>query len=177
MEWLQRHIWPAEAKLTADDVYWGTRLACVEMIRTGTVRFWDMYWQPDAVARAVADAGLRATVGPPLIDGGDPAGADDLKRAALYGLAELDEVGSDLVSASLAPHAIYTVGGVAGVDRPSAAEPASRFRSTSPRPRARSTAASPPTASARPTASTGSACSVPAPCSPMGSGSTSTSAS
>ena len=109
MEWLQGHIWPAEAKLTAADVYWGTRLACVEMIRTGTVRFWDMYWQPGAVARAVADAGLRATVGPPLIDGGDPAGTDDLKRAAVSGLAELDEVGSDLVSASLAPHAIYTV--------------------------------------------------------------------
>ena len=46
---------------------------------------------------------------PPLIDGGDPAGTDDLKRAAVSGLAELDEVGSDLVSASLAPHAIYTV--------------------------------------------------------------------
>jgi 5-methylthioadenosine/S-adenosylhomocysteine deaminase len=109
MEWLQGHIWPAEAKLTAADVYWGTRLACVEMIRTGTVRFWDMYWQPGAVARAVADAGLRATVGPPLIDGGDPAGSDDLRRAAGSGLAEIEEVGNDLVSASLAPHAIYTV--------------------------------------------------------------------
>ena len=57
MEWLERHIWPAEAKLEAEDVYWGTRLACAEMIRTGTVRFWDMYWQPGATARAVADAG------------------------------------------------------------------------------------------------------------------------
>ena len=36
MEWLEGHIWPAEAKLDADDVYWGTRLACAEMIRTGT---------------------------------------------------------------------------------------------------------------------------------------------
>ena len=62
MEWLEQRIWPAEAKLTDDDVYWGTRLACVEMIRTGTVRFWDMYWHPAAVARAVEDAGIRATV-------------------------------------------------------------------------------------------------------------------
>jgi 5-methylthioadenosine/S-adenosylhomocysteine deaminase len=68
MEWLEEMIWPAEARLSAEDVYWGTRLACVEMIRTGTVRFWDMYWHPVAVARAVRDAGLRATVGPPLLD-------------------------------------------------------------------------------------------------------------
>ena len=37
MEWLEQKIWPAEARLTDDDVYWGTRLACLEMIRTGTV--------------------------------------------------------------------------------------------------------------------------------------------
>jgi len=109
MEWLEGHIWPAEAKLTAEDVYWGTRLACVEMIRTGTVRFWDMYWQPGAVARAVTDAGVRATVGPPLLDGGDPAGLDDLKRAAESGLAELSEGSDEFVAPSLAPHAIYTV--------------------------------------------------------------------
>ena len=52
MEWLEAHIWPKEALLTDDDVYWGTRLACLEMIRSGTVRFWDMYWRPSAVARA-----------------------------------------------------------------------------------------------------------------------------
>ncbi len=109
MDWLQDHIWPVEAKLTAEDVYWGTRLACVEMIRTGTVRFWDMYWQPGAVARAVADAGIRATVGPPLLDGGDPEGLADLQRAAAAGLEELDAAPSELVTASLAPHAIYTV--------------------------------------------------------------------
>ena len=69
MEWLEAHIWPKEALLTDDDVYWGTRLACLEMIRSGTVRFWDMYWRPNAVARAVESAGMRATVGLPLIDG------------------------------------------------------------------------------------------------------------
>ena len=63
MRWLREKIWPVEAKLEPDDVYWGTRLACVEMIRTGTTRFWDMYWHPAATARAVEDAGLRATIG------------------------------------------------------------------------------------------------------------------
>ncbi len=65
LDWLEGHIWPAEARLDADDVYWGTRLACLEMIRTGTTRFWDMYWQPAAVAHAVTDAGLRADGRPP----------------------------------------------------------------------------------------------------------------
>ncbi len=109
MDWLQNHIWPAEAKLNDDDVYWGTRLACAEMIRTGTVRFWDMYWRPGAVARAVTDAGVRATIGPPLLDGGDPAGLDDLKRAAAEGLEAIDSVTSFVTAPSLAPHAIYTV--------------------------------------------------------------------
>ena len=71
MRWLEEKIWPVEAKLEAEDVYWGTRLACVEMIRTGTARFWDMYWHPEATSRAVRDAGLRATIGGPLFGLGD----------------------------------------------------------------------------------------------------------
>lgn len=52
MEWLRTRIWPAEAKLEPDDVYWGTRLACLEMIRSGTTRFFDMYWHGVEAARA-----------------------------------------------------------------------------------------------------------------------------
>ena len=62
MEWLEDRIWPAEAQLTQDDVYWGTRLACLEMIRSGTTRFWDMYWHQFDIARAVMDSGMRASV-------------------------------------------------------------------------------------------------------------------
>ncbi len=80
MRWLEEVIWPVEARLDADDVYWGARLACVEMIRTGTVRFWDMYWHAGATARAVEDAGLRATVGAPLIDVGAAAGERQASR-------------------------------------------------------------------------------------------------
>ncbi|HSO96644.1 MAG TPA: amidohydrolase [Acidimicrobiia bacterium] len=108
MEWLEDHIWPAEAKLDADDVYWGTRLACLEMIRTGTIRFWDMYWQPGAVARAVTDAGLRATVGLPLIDGLDPARSATLRADALRFLDEVADAGPH-VTPSLTPHSIYAV--------------------------------------------------------------------
>jgi 5-methylthioadenosine/S-adenosylhomocysteine deaminase len=106
MPWLQERIWPVEAKLEAEDVYWGTRLACAEMIRSGTTRFWDMYWQPEATARAVADAGLRATIGAPLIDlDGDEKG---MRESALASLDHLAGLGPSIAGA-LAPHAIYTV--------------------------------------------------------------------
>jgi 5-methylthioadenosine/S-adenosylhomocysteine deaminase len=107
MQWLEDKIWPAEARLSDDDVYWGTRLACVEMIRTGTARFWDMYWRPVAVARAVRDAGLRATVGPPLLDGLDASRSKVSCDEAARLLDELVEH-APWVQASLAPHGIYT---------------------------------------------------------------------
>ncbi len=106
MRWLREAIWPVEGKLEPEDVYWGTRLACLEMIRTGTSRFWDMYWHPGESARAALDAGLRATIGGPLFDadGGTAAMRDKA-------LASLDELfGFDgAIGVSLAPHSIYTV--------------------------------------------------------------------
>ncbi|HZP28305.1 MAG TPA: amidohydrolase [Acidimicrobiia bacterium] len=108
MEWLQTKIWPAEARLDDDDVYWGTRLACLEMIRSGTVRFWDMYWRPVAVARAVEDSGLRAAVGMPLIDGLDPEQGKKMCAEAARALDELAGC-SDRITPSLTPHGIYTV--------------------------------------------------------------------
>ncbi len=88
MEWLEQRIWPAEANLTGADVYWGTRLACLEMIRSGTVRFWDMYWHQLDVARAVLDSGLRAFVGQPILEfEGAPEGARP--EAAAEGIAAL----------------------------------------------------------------------------------------
>jgi len=109
MEWLERHIWPAERKLEADDVYWGTRLACLEMARAGTVRFWDMYWKQAATARAVKDAGMRAVIGAPLIDDNDPANSPELLAKARRTIDEIEEAGGGAVQAALAPHAIYTV--------------------------------------------------------------------
>jgi len=106
MRWLQEKVWPVEAKLDAEDVYWGTRLACAEMIRTGTAHFWDMYWQPEATARAVEDAGLRATIGGPLFDAdGRTVEAQARVTAELDALA--DQAGE--IDAALAPHSIYTV--------------------------------------------------------------------
>jgi 5-methylthioadenosine/S-adenosylhomocysteine deaminase len=106
MRWLRERVWPVEAKLEPDDVYWGTRLACVEMIRTGTARFWDMYWHPEATARAVKDAGLRATIGGPLFDAdGGTAGMQAKALENLDALAGRDPA----IGAALAPHSIYMV--------------------------------------------------------------------
>lgn len=106
MPWLEEKIWPVEAKLSDEDVYWGARLACAEMLRSGTTRFWDMYWHPEATARAVTDAGIRATIGAPLFDlNGSP---EKLRESAHRSLEQLAEFGPR-VSPALAPHAIYTV--------------------------------------------------------------------
>jgi 5-methylthioadenosine/S-adenosylhomocysteine deaminase len=106
MQWLEEKIWPVERRLEPDDVYWGTRLACLEMVRSGTVRFWDMYWHPEAAARAVSDAGLRATLAAPLIDADGRTEA--MREAALRSLDGLVGAG-ERIHAGLAPHAIYTV--------------------------------------------------------------------
>jgi 5-methylthioadenosine/S-adenosylhomocysteine deaminase len=106
MRWLKEKIWPVERKLQPEDVYWGTRLACLEMIRNGTARFWDMYWHPTASARAAQDAGMRATVAAPLID--VDGRSEAMREAALQSLDELADAG-ERIDVGLAPHAIYTV--------------------------------------------------------------------
>lgn len=106
MPWLEERIWPVEAKLDEEDVYWGARLACAEMVRSGTARSWDMYWQPEATARAVEDAGIRAAIGAPLFDAN--GSFEQLQESAHRSLEALAQFGP-LVTPTLAPHAIYTV--------------------------------------------------------------------
>lgn len=108
MEWLRNVIWPVEARMEEEDTYWGTRLACAEMIRTGTVRFWDMYWHPAATVRAVEESGVRATISAPLVDQGDAPEGVGVPEMARRSLEEIGEP-RELVSPALGPHAIYTV--------------------------------------------------------------------
>jgi 5-methylthioadenosine/S-adenosylhomocysteine deaminase len=108
MDWLRAKIWPAEAKLEPEDVYWGTRLACVEMIRAGTTKFVDMYWYAAETAAAVRDSGMRAVISNVIIDQLDPAKGEALRPEELETLDRLGEAGPQ-VQPSLGPHAIYTV--------------------------------------------------------------------
>lgn len=68
-EWLTQKIWPVEAKLTPEDVYWGTMLAIVEMVRAGVTTFGDMYFHMEEVARAVRESGVRACLAEGMFDG------------------------------------------------------------------------------------------------------------
>lgn len=65
--WLEEKIWPLEARLDSDRVYWGTMLAIAEMIRGGTTTFTDMYFFEDAVARAAEETGIRAVLSRGLV--------------------------------------------------------------------------------------------------------------
>ena len=73
MDWLHGHIFPAEAKLSEQWVYWGTMLACAEMILSGTTAFCDMYLFEHKTAEAAKRAGVRALVGEVLYDFDSPA--------------------------------------------------------------------------------------------------------
>ena len=110
MEWLQTRIWPAEARLTEEDVYLGARLGILEMIRGGTTFFNEMYWHRPAIVRAVEEMGVRAQVGCTLIDLGNPEMLESQKREMLDLAEGRIPIGDpDRVGLALAPHSIYTV--------------------------------------------------------------------
>lgn len=84
-DWLEGHIWPAEAKLTAEDVYKGSLLACLEMIRSGITSFADMYFFMDETAKAVEASGLRASLCHGLIElWNEEKGETDLKEGKRF---------------------------------------------------------------------------------------------
>lgn len=102
--WLNDHIWPFEAKMTAEDIYIGTRLAILEMIKSGTVFYNDMYWMMDAVWKATEEMGVRACLGVTVMDN---LGEEKLRKS--FDLIEEYQEKSPLISMSVAPHAPYTV--------------------------------------------------------------------
>ncbi|MDY6774813.1 MAG: amidohydrolase [Halobacteria archaeon] len=108
--WLREKIWPIEARLQPDDIYAGTRLAALEMIKSGTTSFGDMYFEMERVAEAVEEAGLRATLGYGMIT--ENKETEDEKREELEGgvefVREYDGAANGRVSAMLAPHAPYS---------------------------------------------------------------------
>ena len=110
MEWLQGHIWPAEAKwVNPEFVRDGTELAIAEMLRGGTTCFNDMYFYAEETARTALAAGMRAVVGMILLD--FPTGYAQTPEEYLNkGLALRDDFRvNELVTTAFAPHAPYTV--------------------------------------------------------------------
>ena len=104
--WLNDHIWPFEAKMTAQDIYNGSRLAVLEMIRSGTTFFCDMYWMMEETAKAVEEMGIRAALGVTLMDRlGEEKIATDLRF-----LESWKSPCANRVELAIAPHAVYTAG-------------------------------------------------------------------
>ena len=107
-KWLEEKIWPAEAKLTSEDVYWGMKLACLEMIKSGTTTFVDNYWFVPAGARATEEMGLRAVLAPPFFDLFDMQKREEAIKQTEEIFQESKNFNSR-ITFGLAPHSIYTV--------------------------------------------------------------------
>ncbi len=80
MDWLYNKIWPTEQKLDDELVYWGTKLACLEMLKTGTTCFNDQYWNLDAAVKATSEMGMRSVQSYVILDLGDKAKWEKIKR-------------------------------------------------------------------------------------------------
>ncbi len=106
MEWLEQKIWPAEAKLSANDIYWGTMLAIVEMIKSGTTCFADMYFSMDEVARAVQETGIRAVLARGMVGVGPESELAFTESEEL--IAKWNGSNNGRIKVMLGPHAPYT---------------------------------------------------------------------
>ncbi len=109
--WLREDIWPVEAELTPDDIEAGAELGVVEMIRSGTTAFADMYFAVDRVADVVDRAGLRARLGHGVVTVGkdaDAATADIEESLAVA--VELDGAADGRIRTAFMPHSLTTVG-------------------------------------------------------------------
>lgn len=107
MDWLQQMIWPIEAKLCSDDIYWGAMLAAAEMIRSGTTTFADMYG-PDMerVAEVVEISGLRGVLSRGLIGLAPDAEKKIDENAYLY--ENFHGTADGRITVMFGPHALYT---------------------------------------------------------------------
>ncbi len=107
-DWLENHIWPAEAQLTDNDLYIGTKLACLEMIRSGTTAFVDMYIHVDRVARAVEESGMRAALSYGMIDLGDETRAESELKEGRRFVKEWNGRADGRITTMYGPHAPNT---------------------------------------------------------------------
>lgn len=106
MEWLDKKMLPAESRMTGEDIYWGALLAMIEMIKSGTTAFADMYVHMNEVAQAVDQSGIRASLSRGLIDFGDDGG--QRLREGIDLIEKWSGKADGRISTMLGPHAPYT---------------------------------------------------------------------
>ncbi|MBR5100932.1 MAG: amidohydrolase [Bacteroidales bacterium] len=105
-KWLTEYIWPYENRMTRQDIREGSRLAVREMIRTGSVFFSDMYFDIEETLAIVQEYGLRAAIGVTFVE----AHAKSQRAEKLDMLRHWVDPTGGLITLTVAPHAIYTVG-------------------------------------------------------------------
>jgi len=105
--WLKEKIWPVEARMTREDVYWASLLGIAEMLRAGVTTFCDMYWHVEAVAEAVRESGIRACLSGVVI--GVLPGAETMFARAVERVTSLIAEGHPRIVPCFGPHAPYTV--------------------------------------------------------------------
>lgn len=109
-DWLRKHIWPAEQRWVSPEfVRDGMHLALAEMLRGGVTGFNEMYFFPEVMAETVAEVGMRASIGVPIIDVPTPwaGGIGECLDKASSLMADWSS--HELIDIALAPHAPYTV--------------------------------------------------------------------
>ena len=106
MPWLNDKIWPAEAKFVNESIYWGSSLAVLEMLQSGTTTFADMYDSMHEVARVVEESGVRANLSRGLIVFSDTEGKNIQKNVRLY--ENFHNQAEGRLKVWFAPHAPYT---------------------------------------------------------------------
>jgi 5-methylthioadenosine/S-adenosylhomocysteine deaminase len=104
--WLTQYIWPFEAKLTAGDIEIGSRLAVLEMIKSGTVFFADMYWHREQTMKVVEEMGVRAAIGVTISD--LLSSPEVLEQNFEFLKNHTGE--SERVKLVVMPHSVYAVG-------------------------------------------------------------------
>ncbi|MBX6395466.1 MAG: amidohydrolase [Alicyclobacillaceae bacterium] len=107
MDWLQHRIWPVENRLTGEDIYWGSLLAILEMIESGTTTFTDMYFHMDRVAEAAAVSGIRAVLSRGIIGVGPDEGRQAIEESRSF-VRRWHRAEEGRIVTMLGPHAPYT---------------------------------------------------------------------
>lgn len=106
--WLNDHIWPMEANLNGDYCYIGALLGAVELIKSGTTTFSDMYFYMEDVARAVEDAGIRAVLSYGMIDFGDAEKREAEIEENLQLFKSCNGMADGRIKVFFGPHSPYT---------------------------------------------------------------------
>ncbi len=109
--WLQESVWPREARLEDEDVYWGMLLGAAELLGNGVTTTCEQYRHPTAVVEAVLEAGIRTVYTPAIFDRPDAGPGSNWEALLAAACAVIDATAgkSERFQMGLGPHATYTV--------------------------------------------------------------------